>query len=67
METRGDKVSTSTSNSPFVLSVYGILGREDIVIISNLSQIMVEKLEEPISDVCGWVSGWIAISVARNY
>ena len=34
--------------SPFPLSVYGILGEEDTVVLMTLSQIMAEKIEEPI-------------------
>ena len=34
--------------SPFLLSVYGIIGKEALVVINNLSRIMAEKIEEPI-------------------
>ena len=33
---------------PFVLYVYGILGKEVLVIPVNLSLLMAEKMEEPI-------------------
>ena len=32
----------------FLLYVYGILGREALVIITDLSQLMAEKMNEPI-------------------
>ena len=51
--------------SAFVLSVDGILGNEALVILANLSRLMVEKIEEIISHVCGWVNSRIAIAVAR--
>ena len=53
--------------SSFVLSVDGILGRGALVILSQLSQSMAEKREEPLLQVRGWVNGQIAIAVARSY
>ena len=53
--------------SPFVLSVDGLLGREALVVISQLSQTMAEKREEPLSQVQGWLNGHIDIAVARSY
>ena len=44
-----------------------MLGKEALVILSNLSRLMAEKLEEPISHVRGWVNGRIAIAVTRLY
>ena len=41
----------------FFLSVEGILGRESQVVLANLSQLMAEKMREPILYVCGWVNG----------
>ena len=35
--------------------------------LSQLIQIMVEKMEEPLSQVRKWVNGRIAIAVARSY
>ena len=52
---------------PFVLLVDGMLGKEALVVLTNLSRLMVEKLEEPISHVRGWVNGRIAVAVARSY
>ena len=51
---------------PFVLSVDGMLGKEALVILSNLIQLVAEKPEEPISHVCSWVNGRIAIAVVRS-
>ena len=53
--------------SPFVLLVDGMIGREDLVIISQLSRVMSEKSEETILQVRGWVNRRIAIAVARSY
>ena len=53
--------------SPFVLSVDGIIGKEALVVLANLSRLMAAKPEEPISHVCGWVNGRIAITVVRSY
>ena len=51
----------------FVLSVDGILGREDLVLLSQLSQFMAEKREEPLQQIWGWGNVRIAIAVARSY
>ena len=53
--------------SSFILSVDGIIRKEDLVTLSNLSEIMAEKLKEIILHVRGWVNGWIEIVVARFY
>ena len=53
--------------SLFVLSVDGMMGKEALVLLTNLSQIMAAKMDEPISHITGWVNGWIAIVVARSY
>ena len=34
----------------------GMLGKEALVILTNLSLLMAEKLKEPISHVHGWVN-----------
>ena len=44
-----------------------MLMKEDIVVLMTLSQLMSEKIEEPISHVHGWVKGQIAIVVTRFY
>ena len=49
---------------PFVLSVNGMLGREAMVVLANLSQIMAAKLDKLISHVKDWINGRIAITVA---
>ena len=48
-----------------VISVYGMFRKEDLVVLTNLSQLIAEKLEEPISHVRDWVNSRIAIMVAR--
>ena len=53
--------------SPFVISVDGMLGREVLVVLSKLSQVMAEKREEPLLQVKGWVKVRISIAVARSY
>ena len=53
--------------SPFVLSVDGILGKEALVVLANLSQLMEAKTDETISHVGGWINRRIAIAVARSY
>ena len=45
-----------------------MLGREALVVISQLGRVMAEKREEePLSQVRGWVNGRIAIAVSRSY
>ena len=39
--------------SPFVLSIDGILGKEALVVLANLSQLMAKKKDEPISHLRG--------------
>ena len=34
--------------SPFVISVYGVLGRGDLVVLSQLSGFMAVKRDEPL-------------------
>ena len=53
--------------SSFVLSVDGMLGKEDLVVLANLIPIMGEKIEGPIFHVRGWINGWISITVARLF
>ena len=43
-------VSISTINrkkSPFVISIYVMLAKEDLVVLANLSQLMAEKWRDP--------------------
>ena len=51
----------------FCLLVYGMLGNESLVVISQLSLGMAEKRKKPLSQVQGQVNGHIAIAVARPY
>ena len=51
--------------SPFPLSVHIMLGKEAPVVLTNLSGIMVTKLEKSLSHVRGWVNVRISIAVAR--
>ena len=51
----------------FFLSVDGMLGREVLVVLSQLSRVMEEKREETLLKVQGWVNGKISIVVARSY
>ena len=44
-----------------------MLGKEALVILTNLSQLIATKIEEPLSQVRGWVNVRIAITVARLY
>ena len=52
---------------PFLLSVDGILGKDALVVLVNLIQLIATKLEEPLSQVHGFINGHIAIVVARSY
>ena len=44
-----------------------MLGRENLALLVNLSQIMAAKMYEPILHVRGWINGQNAITVARMY
>ena len=52
--------------SPFS-PVGGALGREFLVVLAQLSQIMAAKMDEPILYVRGWINSRIPIAVARSY
>ena len=52
---------------PFVLSVDVMLGKEALVVLMNLSQLMTEKMDEPILHVQIWINGQVAIAVSRLY
>ena len=45
----------------------GILRKEALVILTNLSRLMSEKLKEPISRVHSWVNIQIEIEATRLY
>ena len=49
----------------FVLYVDGILGREDLVILTNFSRLLTEKMDDPILHLQGWINGHIKIKVSR--
>ena len=51
----------------FVLSVDGMLGREALSVLFQLSQVISEKREEPLFQVRGWVNVRIGIAVVRSY
>ena len=53
--------------SLFVLSVDGMLGREDLVVLTQPSRIMAAKMDKTISHLQGWINNRIAIAVARLY
>ena len=53
--------------TPFVISVESMLGREALLKLSQLSQFMAYKREEPLLQVQGWLNSRIAIAVARFY
>ena len=44
-----------------------MLGREALVVLTNLSRLMAAKIDGPILHVQGWVKGQIAITVAMFY
>ena len=44
-----------------------MIGREDLVVLSQLSLGMSEKMKEPLSQVRGWLNGRITIAVASYY
>ena len=43
------------------------MGKEAQVILATFSQLMDAKIEEPISQVKGWVNSQIAIMVTSSY
>ena len=51
----------------FFISVYGVLVKGALVAHTNLSLLMAEKVEEPISRMQVWINGRIEIVVARLY
>ena len=44
-----------------------MLGREALVVLTQLSQTMAVEMDEPILHVRGWINGRIATAVARSY
>ena len=53
--------------SLFLLSVDGMLGKEALVVLTNLSRLISTKLKEPLSQVRGWFNGLITITATRSY
>ena len=53
--------------SLFILSVYGMLGREALIVVVNLSQLMAARMDRPILHMKVCINGWISIAVARSY
>ena len=53
--------------SPFFLSVDCMLGKEALVILTNLTRLMAAKLDKSFSHVRGWVNAQIAIMVTKSY
>ena len=47
--------------SSLVLHVGVMLGRDTLVVLANLSQLMEGKMDEPILQVHGWINGWIQL------
>ena len=63
-------VTNSTINrkfSPFVISVYGMLDNDALVVPVNSSRLMEEKMDENISHLHGWINGRIEIAVTMSY
>ena len=54
----------STENSPIVLSINAMLGKEVQVVLATLIRLMAEKMEELLK---AWFNGWIEIAVVRLY
>ena len=52
---------------PFVISVDRMLGRDDLVVLVQLSQTMADKMEKPPLKLQGWVNGRIKIVVPKSY
>ena len=52
---------------PFVLSIDGMIGREYLAALAQLSRIMEEKIDELISHLRGWINGQIANAVEISY
>ena len=53
--------------SLFVISVAGMIGKEDLVVLVNLSRLVAAKMDEPILHVRDWINGRIAVAVVMSY
>ena len=49
------------------LYVNGMLRRETLAILRNVSQLMAAKIDELILHMQGYIDIWIAIAIARSY
>ena len=49
------------------ISVGSMLVKDALAVLTNLSLIMAEKTEEPISHARGWINGQIEIALVRSY
>ena len=43
-----------------------MLGREALVVLANLSELVASKMDKPIAHMWGWVNGRIAIMEFSN-
>ena len=50
----------------FVIYVDGMIGKESLVILANLIRLMAENVDEPTSQMQGWINGQIAITDGGN-
>ena len=53
--------------SNFVLSADGMLGREALVVLANLSQLIADRMDEPILHVQVWINSQFTIMVVILY
>ena len=67
MKNTGIIAMTNIIFSSFVLLVDTIMGKEALIVLATLSQLMAAKMDKPIFHVKGWVSARTAIAVARSY
>ena len=44
-----------------------MLGKEALIVLEILSQLMAAKMDKPILHVRFWINGWIEIKVTRLY
>ena len=66
-EKHGNNCYEQHNFSSFFLLVDTIMGKEALIVLATLSQLMAAKMDKPIFHVKGWVSARIAIAVARSY
>ena len=62
-----DLLLTKEAFSPFSISVDGMMGKDLLVVLATLIQIMATKIDEHIPHVTVWFNGWIVIEFARLY